>query len=438
MLGRFLEYSRQERLFCKGSRILLAVSGGVDSMVMAWLFRHSGTDHSVAHCNFSLRGDESDGDEEMVASWAADNNIPFYHKKFDTMGHAASRKISVQMAARELRYEWFASLLKSEGFDSVSVAHNLNDNVETFLINLMRGTGLNGLTGMKQNAGGVIRPLLFATRAEITAYADEQKIMYREDSSNSQLKYTRNRIRHTVIPMMERVNPGVLDAITDTMHHLASSSEIVDKYISQLSMELFKPSDEGAEAEIGSLTELTPAEPHIFELFRQYGLSSRQTTEMIALLHSDTGKYLCTSSHRLLNDRGKIIITSRSVEELPEYRFSSIVEMRISGLFSDLRIEEPTGESLPASHLIASIDLGLVNFPVTVRPWEPGDRFRPLGMKKMKKISDFLIDLKVPVTEKEKVLLLLSAGEVMWVMGYRIDDRFRVTKQTARILVLTV
>jgi tRNA(Ile)-lysidine synthase len=374
----------------------------------------------------------------MVASWAADNNIPFYHKKFDTMGHAASRKMSVQMAARELRYEWFGSLLRSEGFDSVAVAHNLNDNVETFLINLMRGTGLNGLTGMKQHAGDVIRPLLFATRAEITAFATEQNIMYREDSSNSQLKYTRNRIRHTVIPDMERVNPGVLDAITDTIHHLASSAEIVDRYISQLSLELFRPKGEGAEADISSLTELTPAEPHIFELFRQYGLSSRQTQEMIALLHSDTGKYISTSSHRLLNDRGKIIITPKSMDEPSEYRFNSIDEMRISGLFSDLRIEEQTGEPLPASHLIASIDLDRVNFPVTARPWEPGDRFRPLGMTKMKKISDFLIDLKVPVTEKEKVLLLLSAGEVMWVMGYRIDDRFRVTEQTGRILVLTV
>ena len=438
MLSRFIEYARQERLFGAGSRILVAVSGGVDSMVMAWLFRQSGIEHSIAHCNFSLRGEESDGDEEMVASWAADNSIPFYQKKFDTMGHAASRKISVQMAARELRYEWFGSLLRSEGFDSVAVAHNLNDNVETFLINLMRGTGLNGLTGMKQHAGEVIRPLLFATRAEITAFAEEQKIMYREDSSNSQMKYTRNRIRHTVIPDMEKVNPGVLDAITGTMHHLASSSEIVDRHISRLSQELFRPKGEGAEADIGSLTELTPAEPHIFELFRQYGLSSRQTSEMMALLHSDTGKYLCTSTHRLLNDRGKIIITPRSTEEPSEYSFNSLDEMRISGPFSDLRIEEPTGEPLPASHLIASLDFDLVNFPVTVRPWEPGDRFRPLGMRKMKKISDFLIDLKVPVTEKGKVLLLLSAGEVMWVMGYRIDDRYRVTEQTVRILVLTV
>src|SRR5512133_3752399 len=179
MLSRFLEYSMQEKLFVSGGRLLLAVSGGIDSMVMAWLFSESGTEHSIAHCNFSLRGAESDGDEEFVASWAAMNNLPFFSTRFDTLGYAASRKISVQMAARELRYDWFRSLLQHEGFDSVAVAHNLNDNVETFIINLLRGTGLTGLTGMKQHNGGVIRPLLFASRDEITAFASEKKIGYR-------------------------------------------------------------------------------------------------------------------------------------------------------------------------------------------------------------------------------------------------------------------
>ncbi len=438
MLERFLEYARQHRLFNGNSRILLAVSGGIDSMVMAWLFREAKIDHAVAHCNFMLRKEESDRDEQFVASRAASDNKEFHVARFDTLSYAAGRKISVQMAARELRYNWFASLLQKEGYDSVAVAHNMNDNAETFLINLTRGTGLAGLTGMKQHAGGVIRPLLFASRNEIAALAAEKNISYREDSSNSQLKYTRNRIRHRVLPELEKVNPGILSAITDTIDHLSSSREIVDSSVTLLFNEIFRMQGESAVADISRLESLTPAAPYLFEIFRRFGLSPKQVPEVTALLGSETGRYIYTNTHRLLNDRGKIIITPRNEEPMEEQIFNSVDEIRISGLFSELRISEPSDEALPSSQLTASLDLDLLRFPVTVRPWQPGDRFMPLGMKNMKKISDFLIDLKVPVSGKEKVLLLLSAGDVMWVMGYRIDDRFRITDQTSRILVMTL
>jgi len=291
---------------------------------------------------------------------------------------------------------------------------------------------------MKQHAGGVIRPLLFASRSEIAALAAEKDISYREDSSNIQLKYTRNRIRHKVVPEMEKVSPGVLAAITETMAHLSSSNEIVDSSVTQFSSELFRLKGDSAEADIDKLASLNPLAPYLYEIFRRYGLTPKQTPEVIALLRSETGRYMYTSTHRLLNDRGKIIITPRNQEPKEEYSFDSIDNMRISGLFSEIRITEPSDELLPASQLTAALDLDLLTFPVTARLWEPGDRFMPLGMKNKKKISDFLIDLKVPVSEKEKVLLLLSAGEVMWVMGYRIDDRFRITDRTRQILMITV
>jgi len=438
MLNRFLEYAKQEKLFSSGSRILLAVSGGVDSMVMAFLFREAAIYHEIAHCNFSLRGDESDGDEKFVAGYAQRHNIKVHTRRFDTLEHAASRKISVQMAARELRYEWFNSIVRHENFDVAAVAHNLDDNVETFLINLLRGTGLSGLTGMGTHHENIIRPLLFASRAEIAEYAADRGIDYREDSTNAEVKYTRNRIRHIVIPDMEKVRPGVSEAITATISHLRSASEILENHIDGLHEKLFRPVNEGFEVDIRELMELKPAEPYIYELFRKFGIFSRQTEEVLSLLRSPTGKYIYTSTHRLLVDRGKLLISERSDEDTPYYFFSSVDEMRMSGLFSDLHITEPSDEPLPVSPLTACLDLGLVSFPLQVRHWEPGDRFRPLGMSQMKKISDFLIDLKVPVTVKEKVLLLLSGEEIIWVMGYRIDDRYKVTGETSRILVLTL
>lgn len=438
MLQRFLDYSKSERLFSQGSRLLLAVSGGVDSMVMAHLFRKAGIGHALAHCNFSLRGPESDGDEHFVAFYAAEHNIPFHCKKFDTLGYAALKRISVQMAARELRYEWFISVVNREGFDAVAVAHNLNDNVETFLINLLRGTGLNGLTGMSQHRNNIIRPLLFATRRDIADYARKEGIEFREDSSNAQVKYTRNRIRHRIIPELEKINPGFINAVSATMNHLAGTSGIAEAYFEGLRETLFRRTGSGFEADIKHLINLKPLAPHIYELFRSFGISPGQTDEVISLFGSQTGKYFLTYTHRIVADRGRIIITERKEDVPADYQFNSIDELRMSGLFAEIHISDHSDEPLPVSPLIACIDLDRVAFPVKVRNWEHGDRFMPLGMKQMKKISDFLIDLKVPVTVKDKVLLLLSGEDVMWVMGYRIDDRFRVTGSTEKILMLTV
>jgi tRNA(Ile)-lysidine synthase len=438
MYDRFLEFSRQNRLFNHSSNILLAVSGGVDSMVMAFLFRKAGIKHAIAHCNFSLRGKESEGDEQFVRDYAMRNSLQFFTTRFDTLGYAASKRISVQMAARELRYDWFESICDSEGFDAVAIAHNLNDNVETVILNLIRGTGLSGLTGMKPRHMTVIRPLLFATRDEIASLVVKSKIKYREDSSNAETKYTRNRIRHRIIPEMQNINPNFILSLAETMNHLRSSSEIIDKYIEGLHEVIFRPVSDALEADVKMLSSLQPVAPHIYELFRRYGLSSNQTDEVISLLNASPGKYIITTTHRLLRDREKIIISERKTDRPETYLFSSVDEMRISGLFSNLRIITPSDEPLPQNELTACIDLALMNFPVTVRPWQHGDRFMPLGMTHMKKISDFLIDLKVPVISKEKVLLMLSGNDVLWVMGYRIDNRYRVTDQTQQIIIMTL
>jgi len=436
MLQKFLEYAQQNRLFCSENNILIAVSGGIDSMAMASLFREAGIMHSLAHCNFSLRGQESDADEEFVRSYAGKHNIPVYSITFDTPGYAYTRGISIQMAARELRYEWFEKMIKENAFDAVAVAHNLNDNVETFFINLLRGTGLNGLTGMKPKNGNIIRPLLFATREEIIKYSEQKEIIFHEDSSNSHIKYTRNRIRHKVLPELEGVTPNSLTAITETINHLCSSATIIDLCIEEIRHRIIKNGSDHVYAEVNEIKQLNPA--FLFEIFRKYGLSGRQTDELLSLLESESGKYLNTISHKILKDRKNLVITEIKGEESPDFSFRSIDEMRISGLFNDLHIIEAGTEPLPEEARTACLDLSLLKFPLRVRRWKAGDRFSPLGMNGMKKISDFLIDHKVPVTFKDKVLLLLSGEDIAWVIGYRIDNRFKVTSYTGKILVVSI
>ena len=438
MLNRFLEFSERNRLFSKNNRVLLAVSGGIDSMVMLSLFRETGIRHAIAHCNFSLRGEESDSDEEFVSACAKDYNISYFNNTFDTLAYATAKGISVQMAARELRYSWFDKLITGEGFDAVAVAHNLNDNVETFFINLLRGTGLNGLTGINPRNGSVIRPLLFATRGEITEYAHEKGITFREDSSNSQLKYTRNRIRHKVLPELEGVSPNALSAIMGTIGHLNSSASIIEVYIEQIRKDIFKPFEGGVKTDISALLKLHPHEAIMFELFRKYNLSAHQGDDLMALLDSPSGKFITTPTHRILRDRERLIISEKKSDDIPDYLFSSIDEMSLSGLFSDLMVTDHGPDPLPSNQLTACLDLSLLKFPLRVRTWQHGDRFSPLGMTGMKKISDFLIDLKIPVTSKEKVLLLMSDDNVVWVMGYRIDNRYKVNADTKKILILSL
>lgn len=407
-------------------------------MVMAHLFMEAGIKHSIAHCNFSLRGTESDGDESFVKNYANENSIPFYTITFDTVSFAASKGISIQMAARELRYGWFEKMILDMGFDSVAIAHNLNDNVETFFINLLRGTGLNGLTGMEPRNGNIIRPLLFAGREDITHYAAEKKIHFREDSSNQKVKYTRNRIRHKVLPELEKVTSNSLQAITNTINHLNNSAVIIDMYIEEIRQKIFKQTDTAIEVDIEAIKKLPDPEVFLFELFRKYGLSGRQTVELKTLLDASPGKFIRTVSHDIYKDRNNLIIAIREEEDRPCYQFSSIDDMRISGLFSDLCFLEPSPEPLPSYQRTACLDLSLLNFPVTVRRWERGDRFKPLGMKGFKKVSDFLIDQKVPLNAKEKTLVLLSDNNIAWLIGHRLDDRYKVTEKTKKILMITL
>jgi len=438
MKEKFLQYSAENELLPVKGCVLAAVSGGIDSMVMLNLYLRSGIKVAIAHCNFSLRAEESDGDEELVKSVAMQYNLPFHTTRFNTSEFAVSNGLSIQMAARELRYRWFEEIRQSNGYESVAVAHNMNDNAETFFINLLRGTGINGLTGMKPKNGFIIRPLLFASREEITSYARDYKIQYREDSSNAQVKYTRNKIRHKIFPILREINSDALKSITSTMERLTGTAVIAAGKISEIHSRVFSEQEGEIYVDIHKLQSEIKDKTLMFELFRQYNLTPAQCNELNDLLGASSGKVLFTSSHRIIKDRNRLIITSQELADHYGFCFQNLNEMTDSGPFSEVRIEEAGNVIVNPDRYSAFLDADLITFPLNYRRWKPGDRFVPFGMNGMKKVSDFLVDCKIPLSEKEKVYVLQTGEEIIWLTGYRIDNRFRVTENTKRVLIISL
>lgn len=438
MVEKFLEYSKVNFLLTDSNRIFVAVSGGIDSMVLAHLYLESGIKPAIAHCNFTLRGAESDSDEDFVRDFANRNNLIFHTIRFHTTDYASSNSMSIQMAARELRYNWFEDIRRENGYEAVAVAHNLNDNAETFFINLIRGTGISGLTGMKARNENIIRPLLFATREEIVTYASDHNIAYREDSSNAQVKYVRNKIRHNIIPVLKEINPDVLSAITSTMERLSGSSEIINNAVDDIRNKLFLVSETGISVSIEKLKLLWPEKSYLFELFRVYGLSPHQTGELCDLIRGNIGKMLYTSSHRIIRDRNDLLITTITSETVPTTVFNSFKELNDSSVFSSVMIADASSVKPEAEPKKAFIDADLITYPLTYRLWEQGDRFSPLGMKGVKKISDFLVDNKISRAAKERIMVLVSGQNIIWVAGQRLDNNFRVTENTTSILIISL
>ncbi|HEX2969300.1 MAG TPA: tRNA lysidine(34) synthetase TilS [Bacteroidales bacterium] len=435
MLSDVHNYILKNDLIRPGDKVLLAVSGGIDSMVMAHIFLHLPYKTAIAHCNFSLRDKDSDLDEELVENFASLNNIPFHKKRFDTKSYSHEKGISVQMAARELRYSWFSALAQEHGYDHISVAHNLNDNAETMIINLVRGTGLAGLSGMKPSTGKIIRPLLFISREEITEYCISNRIAYREDRSNSEVKYTRNKIRHKVIPVLQQINPAVLNTFTESAERFLELNEIVLEYIDDLRKTISYGRNETIVCDIAKLKEHEKNKTVLFELFKPFGLNSMQVKDVINLLDGTSGSVILTPTHRILRDRSEIIITGTCKAAIPEMTITDIKEFPsfINAYYSN----KPEDYRIPADPLIASLDFDKIMFPLIIRKWRGGDYFHPFGMNHKKKLSDYFIDLKYPLSEKEKKIVLESEGKIVWIIGDRIDNRFRITKETKRILSLS-
>ncbi|MHC1705080.1 MAG: tRNA lysidine(34) synthetase TilS [Tenuifilaceae bacterium] len=433
MQSRFIDFIRKNNLVTEKYKILLGVSGGIDSMVMLSLFHKSGFEVVVAHCNFSLRAEESDADEELVVHECGLMGIKLHRIRFDTQKYALDNKLSIQVAARNLRYNWFNSLCSEFGFTKIAIAHNRDDVAETVIINLTRGTGLKGLTGIKATHGLIIRPLLFAGRDEITRFALQNGISYRNDSSNASTKYARNRIRHNVIPELEEINPSAKASIASTAKHVQQAWDLVERYLSDARIKLCKTEGDGLFISIKGLKKEQFCSLFLVEELTPYGFTPDSIEQIVDSLDSQPGKIFYSMTHQLLRDRDNLIITER--KELDQTIVT--IENDCKSIDQPVKlnfaiIENSESYKIPYDSSMAVIDYDKLIFPLTLRHWQPGDKFVPFGMEGFKKVSDFLIDKKVPLTQKEKVFVLESGDNIVWVVGVRIDDRYKVTKQTKR------
>ncbi|MCU0472221.1 MAG: tRNA lysidine(34) synthetase TilS [Bacteroidales bacterium] len=437
MLGEFLKYIEENHLINKGERILLAVSGGIDSMVMTDLFVRSGFETGIAHCNFCLRDKESDKDEKLVRKYAEDHKIPFYTVRFETKKYSMDRGISIQMSARELRYEWFEKIRKENGFDSIAVAHNLNDNIETLLINLTRGTGIAGLTGMRNAGNRIIRPLLFATRHTIEEYCRDRHVKFREDQSNSETKYTRNKIRHLVIPLLKEINPSIEFALNETAERLSGINEIVSDVIENIRKNVSIRVGNNISFDISKLKPWLNNKTVIYELFRSFGISGSNVKDLCKIIAGRTGGQLFTHTHRFLKNRKEIIVSVFSEPENESYIAGSVSELKKIPWILTVRISSVTKSfKIPSGPETACLDLETLCFPLIIRKWRTGDFFYPFGMKQKKKLSDYFTDKKYSRLDKEKTYILESDGKIVWILGERIDNRFRISGNTKKALIL--
>jgi tRNA(Ile)-lysidine synthase len=442
MLQAFKEYIRSTGLFSESDRILLAVSGGVDSMVMVRLFRDAGFNFGIAHSNFGLRGEESDGDEDFVRHIANELDVPFFVKHFETAHFASDQKISIQMAARDLRYTWFDETLHAHNFNFIATAHHLDDQAETFLINLIRGTGISGMHGILPKQGKIIRPLMFTTRERILTYAKEIGLTWREDRSNKSRKYLRNKLRLDVLSELYKINPQFSIKLNESISHLRDVEAIYHNHIAGVTADLVQNTPDGVMISIDWVYEYEPHDTYLFELLKPYGFAFPVVREIVRSLDTFSGKVFYSPTHRLLRDRENFIIQPLSEIATDPYSTENITLGK-----ETLNIEQPIClcmyqtdqiSDLPMGKAtIACLDQDKLVFPLKLRKWEKGDWFMPLGLKGKKKLSDFFVDQKVSLADKEKTWLLLSGEDIVWVIGKRIDNRFRITSKTRKAYVVT-
>ena len=434
MIESFRLYIENENLLAREDKLLLAVSGGADSMVMLTLFQHLDYEFAVAHCNFKLRGAESDGEEVFLRDYCAAKGIELFVKHFDTREFASRKGISIEMAARDLRYSWFAELLDALSYACIATAHHQDDLIETMLLNLSRGTGIRGLTGIRPKNGKVIRPMLFANREQILEFARKNNIDYMDDSSNNELLFQRNIIRHQVIPAFEEMNPVFRKNALKTAFILRETEAIFRDKIDAVRGQVQERDDNGIRMSIKKITDYGSVNTVLFELLYPFGFNAHQAQEIYNAFSAEAGKTFFSENFRLVKDRDFLIITPRKEQGIARFYIEAGCPEINEPVPLRFEIIERKNDFLFSRNLrVADLDLDFLHFPLILKRWEQGEYFRPLGLAGLKKLSDFFTDEKMSIPEKEAAWILYSGKNVVWILGRRIDDRYKVTSRTTKI-----
>ncbi|KQM74714.1 tRNA(Ile)-lysidine synthetase [Pedobacter sp. Leaf216] len=434
-LKQFQDFIEQQQLFVRGNRILLAVSGGKDSVLMLHLFKAIGVDVGVAHCNFNLRADEAQRDESFVALLAKNLELPFYVTHFDTKKYATENKISTQMAARDLRYNWFEEIRIKERYDYIALAQHQNDAVETVLINLTRGTGISGLHGILPKRERLIRPILFLNRQQIDDIVIANNINFVEDSSNASTNYTRNKIRLQIVPHLQEINPNLEKTFAENIARFAELETFLNLQVYKLENKILNKKNDGIYIPLDEIAKLNPQKLLLYELLKPFGFGENLVQEILDSLKALSGTHFFSASHQAIINRGDLVIVEKDTVVVsnqfihPTTESIAFASEEISLQFTDdIKFEINVNK--------AFVNADKLIFPLVLRNWQNGDKFIPLGMRSPKKVSDYFIDEKVPIHLKNTTPILVNGnGEIVWIAGMRQDNRYKLTGTTKKVAI---
>jgi tRNA(Ile)-lysidine synthase len=437
MLEKFKNIIAQKHLFNKEDRLLIAVSGGIDSVVLCELCHQSGFDFKIAHCNFQLRSDESKRDEQFVVGLGEKYSVNVFVKIFDTAKHSTDNKLSIQEAARNLRYSWFQELINqpnAEGFNYLLTAHHADDNNETLLMNFFRGTGLHGITGIPEKTGYILRPLLTFSKKQLAGFAKENSLAYVEDSSNQSIKYTRNYFRNELLPAIAKVYPQVNENLASNIERFKQIESLYKFSVEKIMRGLCRNKGNEVHIPVKQLAQYDN-KALIYEIIHPFQFSEKQVEEVVKLLQSESGKYVISAAgnYRIIRHRHWLIISPTNTDESVTIVIEEVDKETLFAL-GKLKIERSKDARPSHTPDVATLDFKQISFPLLLRKWKTGDYFYPLGMRKKKKVARFLIDQKLSKTQKENTWVIESQQRIVWIVGQRIDDRMKIAANTKQIL----